>query len=108
MRKLVLDPFCGSGTTLVAAKLLGRTGIGFDKSSDAVKLTRSRLANPIKSESQLLLKGRSSYLNQDKQLAERLLKMGLLIVQRNKGIDALASYESDVRDPVSHYSEANM
>ena len=45
---VVLDPFCGSGTTLVAAQLLGRSGIGIDVSEEAVELTRCRLAEPVK------------------------------------------------------------
>jgi len=40
---LVLDPFVGGGTTLVEAWLLGRNGIGFDISPNALALTRSRL-----------------------------------------------------------------
>ena len=40
---LVLDPFCGSGTTLVAAKLLQRNYIGIDQNKEAVKITRNRL-----------------------------------------------------------------
>jgi site-specific DNA-methyltransferase (adenine-specific) len=39
----VLDPCCGSGTTLVAAAKLGRGAIGFDLNPDAVALTRIRL-----------------------------------------------------------------
>ncbi|MEW6733638.1 MAG: site-specific DNA-methyltransferase, partial [Acidobacteriota bacterium] len=39
---LVLDPFCGSGTTLVAAQLLNRNSIGIDISSEAIEITRSR------------------------------------------------------------------
>ena len=39
----VLDPFCGSGTTCVAAKMLGRDYIGIDISSDYVAIARERL-----------------------------------------------------------------
>jgi len=39
---LVVDPCCGSGTTLVAARELGRDAIGIDISPDAVALARRR------------------------------------------------------------------
>ena len=39
----VLDPFCGSGTTLVAAQQLGRHGIGIDANVQAVDIARRRL-----------------------------------------------------------------
>lgn len=41
--QVVLDPFCGSGTTLVAAELLGRVSIGIDESSSAIGITLERL-----------------------------------------------------------------
>ena len=41
---LVLDPFCGSGTTLVAAQRLGRRWIGIDSNASAVETARERLA----------------------------------------------------------------
>ena len=41
---LVFDPFMGSGTTLVAAKKLGREYGGCDISADAVALAEKRLA----------------------------------------------------------------
>jgi site-specific DNA-methyltransferase (adenine-specific) len=41
---LVVDPFCGSGTTLVAARKLGRHWVGIDKSSIAVDIAEARLA----------------------------------------------------------------
>jgi len=40
---LVLDPMCGSGTTLVAACNTDRRYLGFDRCSDAVSLARTRL-----------------------------------------------------------------
>lgn len=42
----VLDPTCGSGTTLVAAKELGRQAIGIDMSQRAIDVARSRLFPP--------------------------------------------------------------
>jgi len=39
------DPFCGTGTTLVAAKLLGKSYIGIDISQEYVNYTLKRLEN---------------------------------------------------------------
>lgn len=40
----VLDPMCGSGTTVCAAVTLGRRAIGIDQSDVAVRVARERLA----------------------------------------------------------------
>jgi site-specific DNA-methyltransferase (adenine-specific) len=88
---LVIDPYCGSGTTLVAAKILKRNFLGIDQNEDAVALARTRLANPIKSESNLLKKGRDSYARTDREVIEAIIKIGAILVQRNKGIDGLAT-----------------
>lgn len=40
---LVLDPFCGGGTTLAAAARAGRDWIGIDASDDAVEFSRARV-----------------------------------------------------------------
>jgi len=41
---IVLDAFSGSGTTIVAAKLLGRSGIGIDASENACRIANERLS----------------------------------------------------------------
>lgn len=86
---LVMDPFCGSGTTCVAAKLLKRRFIGIDISSEAVDLSQSRIDRPIKTDSKLLRAGRNSYLNADKNALMLLSGIPFNPVQRNKSIDAI-------------------
>ncbi len=86
---VVLDPFCGSGTTLVAAQLLGRSSIGIDCSEEAVELARSRLEYPTKSESAVLQKGRQAYRNADPHALSALLGADIIPVQRNSSIDAI-------------------
>ncbi len=42
---IVLDPFCGSGTTIAAANALGRKSIGIDRNMVAIQCAISRLPN---------------------------------------------------------------
>ncbi len=42
--ELVLDCFCGSGTTLVAAQSLNRNWIGIDSSEHAIKVAKKRMS----------------------------------------------------------------
>ena len=42
---VVLDPFCGTGTTLAVAAQLGRAGVGIDIASEYVDMTRARVAS---------------------------------------------------------------
>ena len=84
----VLDPFCGSGTTLVSAKLLGRSYIGIDINKDAVEITRRRLENPFKTTSTLLKVGENAYKTKTEDELAVLRQFDCDIVQRNKGIDA--------------------
>lgn len=42
---IVLDAFCGSGTTLVASQTLGRNWVGIDSSNDAITICKERLTD---------------------------------------------------------------
>ncbi|WP_211272819.1 DNA-methyltransferase [Domibacillus antri] len=86
---LVLDPFCGSGTTLVAAELLDRKHIGIDLSEEAIELSRKRLENPVKTHSHLLEKGEKQYLTKTEKELAVLTSLNAIPVQRNKGVDGI-------------------
>jgi site-specific DNA-methyltransferase (adenine-specific) len=91
----VLDPFCGSGTTLVAAQSLRRAAIGIDLSEDAVALTKRRLNESVRSNSRLLEVGREAYRNADEAVLAILQGLEYVPVQRNNGIDAILKQEFD-------------
>ena len=84
---IVLDPFCGSGTTCVAAKSLNRKFIGIDKNPDAIELSKKRLSEMIISESGVLSKGIDSYIEKNSFENNLLSLLNAIPVQRNKGID---------------------
>lgn len=93
----ILDPFCGSGTTLVAASLLNRHSIGVDISSAACELSISRLKEPVKTESLVLNLGRANYLPKDEEYLQYLTGLDYTVVARNKGIDAILKQELNGR-----------
>ena len=84
---IVLDPFCGSGTTCVSAKSLKRQFIGIDISKDAVELANSRLEEMVISESNLLNKGTNEYQEKTEKELAILQNINAFPVQRNSGID---------------------
>jgi site-specific DNA-methyltransferase (adenine-specific) len=92
---LVVDPFCGSGTTLVAAALKNRRYLGFDISSDAVALAQSRLDKPVKTESALMRDGLESYENNDPWVEAHLTGLSYSRIQRNSGLDAILKESVD-------------
>jgi len=87
---IVLDPFCGSGTTLAAAKLLKRQYIGIDVSEDAIHLCQERLSGKIvKTNSKLLEDGIEKYNQKTKDEQYIIDLFEGLPIQRNLGIDAI-------------------
>lgn len=97
---IVVDPFAGSGTTLVAAKILNRKYLGMDISSDAVLIAEKRLETLIKTDSFLLKKGKAAYQNLSKNQLAILKSINAMPVQRNSGIDGILSEYLDGK-PVS-------
>lgn len=56
--ELVLDPMCGSGTTLIEARLLNRTALGYDVNQNAVDITNERINFAVENSSkQIVLRG---------------------------------------------------
>ncbi len=96
---VVLDPFCGSGTTLIAAALMNRSAIGIDISDKAVKLTRQRLAAPVKTESKLVKNGIDAYRNANETALSLLNGIPHTPVQRSNGIDAFLN-ETNSNSPI--------
>ncbi len=103
---LVVDPFCGSGTTCVSAKLLKRRFIGIDILRDAVDLANSRLEDMVISESNLLNKGTNTYQRKTEKELSLLQNINAFPVQRNKGIDGfLKDYLEGMPVPVKIQGE---
>lgn len=48
VREMVLDPFCGCGTTVAKAKELGLKWIGIDISLNAINIIKERIGNNVK------------------------------------------------------------
>lgn len=70
---IVLDPYCGCGTTVHAAEKLGRQWIGIDISQFATGLIRNRLVQNFSklSKSDISINGSPLHFNDAKSLASR-------------------------------------
>lgn len=84
---VVLDPFMGSGTTVVAAKMFNRRYIGIDVSQKAVDVAEKRMETLVKTESRLLSKGKETYRNLSESQMHILKSINAIPVRRNSGID---------------------
>lgn len=89
---LVLDPFCGSGTTLVASKILNRNYFGIDKSKDAVSLSEKRVEELIKTTSVVFDKGREFFSDNSDFVTTWLGSLDVKVVHRNNGIDCFYTH----------------
>lgn len=109
----VLDPFCGSGTTLAAAKMLNRNFLGIDKNPSAIELCNRRLDAPVKTISRLLQVGIDAYKTKTDEELAILNTLECDVVQRNKGIDGFlkkfyldAPVAVKIQKPYESFSEA--
>jgi site-specific DNA-methyltransferase (adenine-specific) len=84
---LVLDPFMGSGSALVAAARLGRRYVGYDLDANYVDISRRRVAEaldtrPEDPRGRALMEGKAAH-----KLAEQVLEAaGFTIAERKKRI----------------------
>jgi site-specific DNA-methyltransferase (adenine-specific) len=94
---IVVDPFCGSGTTLVAAQMRARKYIGIDRSEDAIRIAKQRLSSSTISPSVVAQKGRMSFLAKVDNPLVRLVLQNLKAapVYRNHHLDGFLTETFD-------------
>ena len=70
---LVLDPFCGCGTTVHAAEALGRRWVGIDISKFSTGLIRERIADhfPLLKKSDITVRRTPETIQEARELAQR-------------------------------------
>jgi DNA modification methylase len=73
--ELVLDPFVGAGSTLIAALDCGRNGVGFDLHAGYTQFARERLAQPSPLESTQLRIVRDDARNIDQYLTRETVSL---------------------------------
>lgn len=93
---LVLDPFCGCGTTIAAAQKLNRKWVGIDVTYPAIALVKNRLADAFGDQADYQVVGEPASLPDAQELAESdpyqfqwwaLDLVGARPVEKKKGAD---------------------
>jgi len=85
---LVLDPFCGSGTTLHAARDLGRRWIGMDQSITAAKSTMKRMNSGMEKMGDYVSKANKEPIT-GSLFDKDIIKTKLLVDSHNDNIDEI-------------------
>lgn len=81
--EIVLDPFCGTGATCLAAKMMGRRFIGIELSEEYVNIARQRL-DLARFDEPLLLVGRPKHPTRDDLLNLQLDTSGKIAQKKHK------------------------
>lgn len=108
---VILDPFCGSGTVAVEAKLQGRSSISYDINSKAIELTRTKLERLNSDEMKNAYKELADDLKKDFQTVlgngDLYHESKLKQVQAKKELEKLKMILNELEDENSIYYKTN-
>jgi site-specific DNA-methyltransferase (adenine-specific) len=109
---VVLDPVCGSGTTLVVAKALGRQWIGIDSSEEAIEISKRRLAsewNPFDQTNHHTPYRISRFLKLSRaaKIQHIAILLNMNVVQRNANLDGFLKKTFDGLNVAVRYVESD-
>lgn len=102
---VIFDPFCGSGTLAVEAKLQGRSSINYDINKNAIDLTKQKLDKLNKSEMIHALEELMDETKKDFQtyLGNREIESKFKQIQAKKEAEKLKKEMAELDNPKSVY-----